>query len=137
MPVHASMPSILQDLAEHMAVVSVAFVPSSPLSLDTPSLGSRTSGVNELEQFLISPPKPLLIQELVNSKIVYRYYCCPEKRDLANLYPKSQSLLGTANVSGHSWPHYLRDRRLINARINLKIPIRTSSLLPVLLLATR
>ncbi|KZP24111.1 hypothetical protein FIBSPDRAFT_1042401 [Athelia psychrophila] len=50
-----------------------AFVPPSPSSLGTPSLGSGTSDVDELDQYLVSPPsskaKPPLIQELMNAKI--------------------------------------------------------------------
>ncbi|KZP29376.1 hypothetical protein FIBSPDRAFT_216515 [Athelia psychrophila] len=87
------MPNTLQDLpgmlppvqpietGEHvlykecMVVVSdwQDFVPPSSSSLGTPFLGSRTSDVDELEHYLISPPgskaKPTLMQELVDSNI--------------------------------------------------------------------
>lgn len=77
-----------------------AFVPPSPSSLGTPSLRSGTSDVDELEQFLLSPPgsktQMPFIQELMDSKIgqlaslvfsgrcsstydPYRYNCYPKK----------------------------------------------------------
>ncbi|KZP24077.1 hypothetical protein FIBSPDRAFT_930065 [Athelia psychrophila] len=134
-PVHASMPSTLQDLPGMLPPVQPIetgehedFVPPSSSSLGTPSPGSGTSDVDELEQFLVSPPgskaKPPLIQELVDSNIAQLASLpSPEKDAIAG--PRSERLGESLSKKSKS----IGDgQRLTNAGINPKIPIHTSSL---------